>query len=252
MNEIRIFENPEFGSVRVVEKSGEPWFVAKEVAEKLGYSNTRDAIYKHVDPEDKGVANCDTLGGNQEITIINESGLYSLVLSSKLPGAKRFKRWVVGEALPSIRRTGGYLAASEDDTPEEIMARALLIANDKINQLKAKIEQDREKVAFAESVSAADGAIHVGTLAKLCCQNGVKIGQQRLFNWLRQNKYLMHINGVGNIPTQRSIEMGILVIKETTHMSADGHFTIRRTPMVTGKGQVYFVNKLCGDGQVRF
>lgn len=252
MNGIRIFENPEFGSVRVVERDGEPWFVARDVAERLGYSNPRDAIYKHVDPEDKGVANCDTLGGKQEITIINESGLYSLVLSSKLPNAKKFKRWVTSEVLPAIRRTGGYIAAKEEDTPEEIMARALLIANDKINQLKAKIEQDREKVAFAESVSAADGAIHVGTLAKLCCQNGVKIGQQRLFNWLRQNKYLMHINGVGNIPTQRSIEMGILVIKETTHMSADGHFTIRRTPMVTGKGQVYFVNKLCGDGQVRF
>ena len=226
--------------------------MARDVAERLWYSTPRDAIYKHVDAEDKGVANCDTLGRNQNITTINESGLYSLVLPSKLPGAKRFKRWVVGEVLPSIRRIGGYLAASEDNPPEEIMARALLIANDKINQLKAKIEQDREKVVFAESVSAADGAIHVGTLAKLYCQNGVKIGQQRLFNWLRQNKYLMHINGVGNIPTQRSIEMGILVIKETTHMSADGHFTIRRTPMVTGKGQVYFVNKLCGDGQVRF
>ena len=252
MNEIKIFENPEFGSVRVVERDSEPWFVARDIAERLGYKDTVNAIKSHVDDEDKAGWQITTQFGKKEAVIINESGLYSLVLSSKLPGAKRFKRWVVGEVLPSIRRTGGYLAAGEDDTPEEIMARALLIANDKINQLKAKIEQDREKVAFAESVSAADGAIHVGTLAKLCCQNGVKIGQQRLFNWLRQNKYLMHINGVGNIPTQRSIEMGILVIKETTHMSADGHFTIRRTPMVTGKGQVYFVNKLCGDGQVRF
>ena len=137
MNEIRIFENPEFGSVRVVERDGEPWFVAKDIAERLGYSNPRKAIIDHVDEEDKtdGVTIRDAIGRDQNPTFINESGLYSLVLSSKLPGAERFKRWVVGEVLPSIRRTGGYLAASEDDTPEEIMARALLIANDKINQL---------------------------------------------------------------------------------------------------------------------
>ena len=250
-DEIKTFQHPEFGSIRATEQNGEPWFVARDIAERLGYSNPRDAIYKHVDPEDKGVANCDTLGGKQEITIINESGLYSLVLSSKLPNAKKFKRWVTSEVLPAIRRTGGYIAAKEEDTPEEIMARALLIANDTIQRQKehieranAKIEQDKPKVLFADSVSASDTSILVGELAKLCTQNGVDIGQTRMFEWLRKNGYLMQTGSSRNLPTQRSMDMGLFTIKETTVVHADGHTTVNRTPKVTGKGQVYFVNKI--------
>ena len=165
-SEIKTFEHPEFGSIRAVEQNNEPWFVAKDIAERLGYSNPRDAIYKHVDPEDKGVANCDTLGGNQGISIINESGLYSLVLSSKLPNAKKFKRWVTSEVLPAIRRTGGYIAAKADDTPEEIMARALLIANDTIQRQKKQIEADRPKVSYCDEILRCENAILATTIAK--------------------------------------------------------------------------------------
>lgn len=165
-SEIKTFEHPEFGSIRAVEQNNEPWFVAKDIAERLGYSNPRDAIYKHVDPEDKGVANCDTLGGNQGISIINESGLYSLVLSSKLPNAKKFKRWVTSEVLPAIRRTGGYIAAKADDTPEEIMARALLIANDTIQRQKKQIEADRPKVSYCDEILRCENAILTTTIAK--------------------------------------------------------------------------------------
>ena len=108
MNELQVFKNPEFGTVRTVEVNGEPWLVGKDVAEALGYTNSRKALIDHVDPEDKGVTKCDTLGGPQDFTVINESGLYSLIFSSRLPDAKKFKRWVTSEVLPSIRKTGSY------------------------------------------------------------------------------------------------------------------------------------------------
>lgn len=250
-SEIKIFKHPEFGSIRATEQNGEPWFVAKDIAERLGYSNPNEAIQDHVDEEDK--LNSKTLSslGQRGGWLINESGLYSLVLSSKLPNAKKFKRWVTSEVLPAIRRTGGYIAAKEDDTPEEIMARALLIANETIQRQKehleranAKIEQDKPKVLFADSVSASDTSILVGELAKLCKQNGVDIGQTRMFEWLRNNGYLMQTGSSRNLPTQRSMEMGLFTIKETTVVHADGHTTVNRTPKVTGKGQVYFVNKI--------
>lgn len=250
-NEIKTFEHPEFGSIRAVEQNGEPWFVAKDIAERLGYSNPNEAIQDHVDEEDK--LNSKTLSslGQRGGWLINESGLYSLVLSSKLPNAKKFKRWVTSEVLPAIRRTGGYIATKKEDTPEEIMARALLIANDTIQRQKehieranAKIERDKPKVLFADSVSASDTSILVGELAKLCKQNGVDIGQTRMFEWLRKNGYLMQNGSSRNLPTQRSMEMGLFTIKETTVVHADGHTTVNRTPKVTGKGQVYFVNKI--------
>lgn len=250
-SEIKIFKHPEFGIIRAIEQNGEPWFVAKDIAERLGYTNPSKALADHVDEEDK--LNNETLSslGQRGGWLINESGLYSLVLSSKLPNAKKFKRWVTSEVLPAIRRTGGYIAAKEEDTPEEIMARALLIANETIQRQKehieranAKIEQDKPKVLFADSVSASDTSILVGELAKLCKQNGVDIGQTRMFEWLRNNGYLMQTGSSRNLPTQRSMEMGLFTIKETTVVHADGHTTVNRTPKVTGKGQVYFVNKI--------
>lgn len=255
-SEIKIFKHPEFGSIRVTEQNGEPWFCGKDVAALLGYANVKAALADHVDAEDKQIlqrSEITTLENvpNRGMTFINESGLYSLVLSSKLPNAKKFKRWVTSEVLPAIRRTGGYIATKEEDTPEEIMARALLIANDTIQRQKehleranAKIEQDKPKVLFADSVSASDTSILVGELAKLCKQNGVDIGQTRMFEWLRNNGYLMQTGSSRNLPTQRSMEMGLFTIKETTVVHADGHTTVNRTPKVTGKGQVYFVNKI--------
>lgn len=139
MNELMIFNNPEFGTVRTVEVDGEPWLVGRDVAEALGYSNPRDALAKHVDPEDKGVAKCDTPSGVQEMTVINESGLYSLVMSSKLPGAKKFRRWVTSEVLPSIRRSGGYISGQETMSPEELMAKALKVAEKTLADREARI-----------------------------------------------------------------------------------------------------------------
>lgn len=248
MNNIKIFENPEFGSIRTVERNGEPWLAGKDVAVALGYSNPRDAISKHVDDEDKGVAKCDTLGGNQNMTIINESGLYSLTLSSKLPTAKKFKRWVTSEVLPSIRKHGAYATAptlermiSDPDFAIRLFGE-LKQEQDKRKALEAQAEKDKPKVLFADAVSASDTDILVGELAKLLRQNGVDIGQNRLFGWMRKNGYLGNRGSHYNIPTQRAMDAGLFRIKETTVVHSDGHTSVNRTAKVSGKGQVYFIN----------
>lgn len=245
MNQLQIFENPEFGAVRTVEIDGDPWLVGKDVAQALGYSNTRDALAKRVDPEDKGVANCDTLGGSQAVTIINESGLYSLVLSSKLPTARKFRHWVTSEVLPSIRRHGLYAADELLNNPDlMIQAMEVLKAERAKNQqLTEKVRQDAPKVLFAESVEASNHSILIFDLAKILRQNGVQIGGNRLFEWMRGNSYLIKRKGSDwNMPTQRSMEMGLFEIKESSHIHSDGHVSITKTPKVTGKGQTYFIN----------
>lgn len=243
MNELQAFKNPEFGEIRTVEVGGEPWLVGKDVALALGYSNPRKALADHVDDEDKGVTKCDTLGGAQELTVINESGLYSLVLSSKLPGAKKFRRWVTAEVLPSIRKTGGY--ALPKDYPSAL--RALADAEEKRQALEAQAEVNRSKVLFADAVSAAHTSILVGELAKILKQNGVEMGQNRLFRWLRDKGYLIKRNGVDfNMPTQKAMELGLFEIKETSIANPDGSVRISKTPKVTGKGQQYFVERFLG------
>lgn len=245
MNQLQIFENPEFGAVRTVELNGDPWLVGKDVAQALGYSNTRDALAKRVDPEDKGVANCDTLGGSQTVTIINESGLYSLVLSSKLPTARKFRHWVTSEVLPSIRRHGLYAADELLNNPDLMIQamEALKAERAKNQQLTEKVRQDAPKVLFAESVEASNHSILIFDLAKILRQNGVKIGGNRLFEWMRENSYLIKRKGSDwNMPTQRSMEMGLFEIKESSHIHSDGHVSITKTPKVTGKGQTYFIN----------
>ena len=248
MNKIKIFENPEFGSIRTLQKDGEPWFVGKDVAAALGYSNPRKAIADHVDEEDKGVTNCYTLGGNQNMTIINESGLYSLILSSKLPTAKKFKHWVTSEVLPSIRKTGGYISGQETMSDADLMAKALLVAQRQINQRDARIAEMQPKALFADSVAASKTSILIGELAKILKQNGVEnMGQNRLFEWLRSNGYLIRRKGTDyNMPTQRAMELKLFEIKETVVSHADGHQTINKTPKVTGKGQQYFINAFLG------
>lgn len=245
MNQLQIFENPEFGAVRTVELNGDPWLVGKDVAQALGYSNTRDALAKRVDPEDKGVANCDTLGGSQTVTIINESGLYSLVLSSKLPTARKFRHWVTSEVLPSIRRHGLYAADELLNNPDLMIQamEALKAERAKNLQLSEKVRQDAPKVLFAESVEASNHSILIFDLAKILRQNGVQIGGNRLFEWMRENSYLIKRKGSDwNMPTQRSMEMGLFEIKESSHIHSDGHVSITKTPKVTGKGQTYFIN----------
>lgn len=250
MNQIKIFENPEFGKVRTVEIDGKPYLIGKDVAEALGYSNTRKALADHVDEEDKGVTKCDTLGGKQELTVINESGLYSLILSSKLESAKRFKHWVTSEVLPSIRKSGGYIAGQEQMTDSELMAKALLVAQKQIEERNAQIERMKPKEIFADAVSASQTTILIGELAKLIRQNGVDIGQNRLFSWLRENGYLVKRKGTDyNQPTQKSANLGILTTKETIIAHSNGSTEIKKTVKVTGKGQQYFINKFLAGAQ---
>nr|DAF86356.1 MAG TPA: repressor domain protein [Siphoviridae sp. ctmxA102] len=249
MAKIKIWENQEFGVLRVLDEDGDPWMVGKDVAIALGYTNPRKALADHVDVEDKrqgdGVKIRDSIGRAQAATLINESGLYSLVLSSKLPGAKRFRRWVTGEVLPSIRKDGGYIKTAPGMTDADIMAKAILLAQKTIVGQKAQIAEMTPKALFADAVSASSTSILVGDLAKLIRQNGMDIGQNRLFDWLRNNGYLIRAKGMSwNMPTQRSRDMGLFEVKETSITHSDGHISVNKTVKVTGKGQIYFVNKL--------
>lgn len=249
MTDLQIFNSPEFGAIRTIEKDGEPWFVGKDVATALGYNNPRDAFKKHIDEEDKGVAKCDTLGGTQETTIINESGLYSLVLSSKLPTAKKFKRWVTNEVIPSIRKHGAYMTPETLEkvllSPDTLMqlAQNLKDEQEKRKALEAQIESQKPAVLFTGAVETSKTSILIGELAKMLKQNGINIGQNRLFAWMREKGYLIKRKGTDyNMPTQRSMDMGLFEIKETTINNPDGSIKISKTPKVTGKGQVYFIN----------
>lgn len=248
MTDLQIFNSPEFGAIRTIEKDGEPWFVGKDVAAALGYKEPTKAAREKVDDDDKGVSKIDTPSGIQEMTIINESSLYSLVLSSKLPTAKKFKRWVTNEVIPSIRKHGAYMTPETLEkvllSPDTLMqlAQNLKDEQEKRKELETKIEQDKPKVLFADAVATAQTSILIGELAKLLKQNGVDMGQNRLFEWMRQNGYLIRRQGSDyNMPTQRSMEQGLFEIKETTVVHADGHTHINKTPKVTGKGQAYFV-----------
>lgn len=254
MNNLQIFNSPEFGQVRTIQQNGEPWFVGKDVAEILGYKDTSDAMKKHVDIEDKLTRRFADSGQNREMYIINESGLYSLILSSKMPKAKEFKRWVTSEVIPAIRKTGGYIAGSENMTDAEIMAKAVLVAqstirqrDQRIKELESDVAAAKPKVLFADAVSASDSTILIGDLAKILKQNGHPIGQKRLFCWMREQGYLIKRQGADyNSPTQRAMEMGLFKIKETAISHSDGHVSVSKTTKVTGKGQQYFINKFCG------
>lgn len=258
MNELKIFNSPDFGQVRTVTIDGEPWFVGKDVADALGYSNSRDALARHVDDEDKTSVVIPDTGSNykSKVTLINESGLYSLVLSSKLPTAKQFKHWVTAEILPSIRRTGGYIADAETMTDAEIMSKALLIAKQtidnreqRIRSLEADTERMKPKEIFADAVSASNSSILIGDLAKILHGNGIKIGRGRLFAWMREHGFLIKQKGTSyNMPTQRAMELGLFRVKEGSYVDGKGNNIITKTTKVTGKGQQYFINKfLAGE-----
>ena len=256
MNELQIFNNEEFGEIRTITKDGEPWFVASDVAKALGYRMASD-MTRRIDEEDKGYTKVRTHGGEQEMSIINESGLYAGVFCSSIDSAKSFKHWVTSEVLPSIRKNGGYIAGQETLSDEELMAKALLVANNKIKERdaiierqQAKIEADKPKTIFADAVSTSRTSILVGDLSKLICQNGVQIGQKRLFEWLRQNNFLIKSGSSRNMPTQKSIDLGLFEIKESTVQNPDGSVRITKTPKVTGKGQIYFVSKFLKESEV--
>lgn len=242
MNEVQLF-NFESHEVRSLLLNNEPWFVGKDVAEALGYSKARNAIATHIDSEDKKDAPIQgTLGGVQEMTVINESGLYSLVLSSKLPSAKKFKRWVTSEVLPALRKTGQYQV--KELSGQELMAKALIEAQSVLAAKDKQIEQMKPKVVFADAVATSHTSILVGELAKILKQNGIDMGQKRLFAWLREKGYLIKRQGTDyNMPTQKAMELGLFEIKEGSYVNGSGVNITTKTPKITGKGQQYFINK---------
>lgn len=252
MNSLKVFKNSEFGTIRTVVINNEPWFIGKEVASILGYENTRKAILSHVDEDDKKILKSQngTLENvpNRGLQIINESGLYSLILSSKLPSAKKFKHWVTSEVLPEVRKFGGYLTQEKMEeallNPDVLikLATQLKTEREARKQAEALNEANRPKVIFADSVSVADDAILIGALAKLIKQNGVDIGQNRLFQRLRDMGYLIKSGQDKNMPTQRAMNMKLFRVKERTVGNPDGSVRTTRTTLVTGKGQIYFIN----------
>lgn len=268
MNNLQTFINNDFGSVRTLTLQDGAWFVGKDVAEILGYSNTNKAIQMHVDNDDKFLRSQrgNELGklfitlkdmteylGRQDNWFINESGVYSLILSSKLPNAKKFKRWITHEVLPSIRRNGAYMTdkvlEKTLEDPDYLIGLLKRMKEEKAKRLEAEkqIEADRPKVIFANAVATSKTSILVGDLAKILRGNGVNIGQQRLFQWLRDNGYLIRKKGASyNMPTQYSMELGLFKIKEGSYINGDGVNVITKTPKVTGKGQQYFINRLVG------
>ena len=248
MNAVKLFKNSEFGEIRIVPINNEPWFIGSEIAKILSYTNPSKAIRDHVDPEEKLTERIVLAGQGRDVTLINESGLYSLILSSKLPKAKQFKHWVTGEVLPTIRKHGGYLTQEKMEeallNPDVLikLATQLKSERDARKQAEQLIESQKPKVIFAEAVSTSKDGILVGMLAKLLHQNGVKIGQNRLFQWLRDKGYLMKRGVDKNMPTQRSKELGLFDVKESVVGNPDGSIRLTRTPVVTGKGQIYFIN----------
>lgn len=234
--------------VRTVSINNEPYFVGRDVATILGYKKPQNAISKHVDNEDKkGAPIQGTPGGTQEMTVINESGLYSLILSSKMPQAHEFKRWVTSEVLPTIRKHGAYMTPETIEkallNPDTIINLATQLKEEQEQRKKLEAENDvmKPKAIFADAISTSKTVVGVGELAKVLKQNGVDIGRNRLFDWLRDHKYLMQ-QGKDNVPTQRSMEMKLMEVKETLYGSP-GNLHPRFTPKITGKGQQYFVNK---------
>ena len=255
MNAVKLFKNSEFGEIRIVPINNEPWFIGSEIAKILSYTNPSKAIRDHVDPEEKLTERIVLAGQGRDVTLINESGLYSLILSSKLPTAKRFKRWVTSEVLPAIRKHGAYLTEQKVEeiltNPDTIIKLATQLKEEREARKQAEqlIEAQKPKVIFAEAVSASKTSILVGELAKILRGNGIPIGQRRFFQWLRENGYLIKRKGTDyNMPTQRSMELGLFEIKEGSYVNGDGVNVITKTPKITGKGQNYFINKFLKEG----
>lgn len=241
MNEVQLF-NFENHEVRSLLINSEPWFVGKDVAKILGYKDTSDALKKHVDGEDKLTRRFADSGQSREMYIINESGLYSLVLSSKLPSAKKFKRWVTSEVLPALRKTGQYQV--KELSGQELMAKALIEAQNVLAAKDKQIEEMKPKALFADAVATSHTSILVGELAKILKQNGIEMGQKRLFAWLREKGYLIKRQGTDyNMPTQKAMELGLFEIKEGSYVNGSGVNITTKTPKITGKGQQYFINK---------
>lgn len=259
MNELQVFKNQELGSVRTLVINSEPWFVGKDVAEALGYGAENkkskaltNAIKDHVGEEDKRLMSYEEFKGYRNgdlknishygVTIINESGLYALIFGSKLESAQKFKRWVTSEVLPALRKTGQYQV--KELSGSELMAKALIEAQSVLAAKDKQIEEMKPKALFADAVATSHTSILVGELAKILKQNGIDMGQKRLFAWLRENGFLIKRKGTDyNMPTQKAMDLGLFEIKEGSYVNGSGVNITTKTPKVTGKGQQYFINK---------
>lgn len=239
MDNIKVFNSSEFGNVRTVSIDNEIWFIGKDVVDILGYQNGSRDINRHVSEDDRQNYQNGTFESPRGMTIINESGLYSLVLGSKLESAKRFKHWVTSEVLPTLRKTGSYGMPQG----KELLALAVIEAQKTIEEKNKEIERIRPKEVFADAVASSKDSILIGELAKLICQNGYSIGQNRLFTWMRDNGYLMVQGASRNIPKQRFVEQGLFEIKESSIANPDGSVRLIKTTKVTAKGQQYFIQK---------
>ena len=255
MNEIQLFTSEMFGNVRVVTINDEPWFVGKDVAECLGFKRPADAIKSHVKDHQKGVGKLPTPGGMQEVTVISEGGLYRLTMRSKLPNAERFQDWVTDEILPSVRKHGAYMT---DDalkkaiqTPEFLIELATALKEEKEKRQKAEqtIIEQKPKVLFSDAVETSDNSVLIGDLAKILNQNGIDIGSKRLFKWMRENGYLIKSGDSYNMPTQSSMNKGLFEVKVRTITKPDDVVFTVKTTKVTGKGQIYFVNKFLNEDE---
>lgn len=247
MNDLQIFNNEEFGQIRTVEIDGEPWFVGKDIANALDYKNSTVALQDNVDAEDKGVTKVSTLGGMQEMTIINESGLYSMVFGSRLPNAKKFKHWVTSEVLPTIRKTGKYEVQQTPKTYLEAL-KALVASEEEKQRLAIENAEMKPKAEFADAIIASNTTILVGDFAKILKQNGIDTGQNRLFKWFVDNHYLFKRNGQ-YVPTQRAMELELFKIDSKPVRIGD-ETQIKHTVRVTPQGQKYFINKLLKERNI--
>lgn len=246
MNDVKIFESPEFGQVRTTVIGGEPWFVAADVCRALDLGNPTRALDR-LDDDERTLISIKGASNGKPVNGVNEPGLYSLVLGSRKPEAKAFKRWITHDVIPAIRKTGGYQVPQ---SPAEQMAQGILAAQKLLAERDATIAKQNEQIAvltpkgiFADAVTASKTSILVGGLAKLIKQQGIDIGQKRLFAWMRENGFLIKSGTEKNMPTQRAMDMKLFEVKEGSFVDGNGVNRITRTTKVTGKGQVYFVNK---------
>lgn len=256
-NEIQRFDFRGASLRTLTDEAGEPWFVAKDVCDILELTNPAVALQSLDDDEKTNLSNSYVWSepGRRPL-IISEPGLYRLVMRSRKPEAKEFQRWVTHEVLPQIRKTGGYIPATDADDDMTILAKAVMIGQRTMEAQKRKIASQQSRIVelepkarFADAVAASDDTCLIGELAKMLLQNGIPVGQNRLFRLLRAEGYLGKSGSNRNMPTQRAMELGLFRIKETTVTHADGHTTVSRTPKVTGKGQRYFIDRYWGRAQ---
>lgn len=255
-NEIQQFDFKGASLRTLTDEAGEPWFVLKDCMSILDLGNPTETVKMFDEDEFSTAEVIDSIGRRQQAYIISEPGLYRLVMRSRKPEAKEFQRWVTHEVLPAIRKTGGYIPTTAADDDMTILAKAVMIGQRTMEAQKQKIAEQQTRIVelepkarFADAVAASDGTCLVGELAKMLRQNGMDIGQNRLFRLLQADGYLGKSGSNRNVPTQRAMELGLFRIKETTVTHADGHTTVSRTPKVTGKGQRYFIDRYWGRAQ---